>query len=227
MALSGVVALIFQVGPVWYWRPPGRLSGPLPSCLYRIVQWVKPVLLRWSLQYGRRWLQFPNKRCSIQSYFLDQWYCLLSKRVTAKFYTRLPLQAKIQVSWIIDERVRVFILLSGENEHSAVAEIISNIINLTKCWIHINQTITGWQRTARESVKDGTFLLVCFSVQSSLSPLSLRSLSGPSCMNFVLETSSSSWCCFSCSSSFEIVCGVEFLERPSEIKQFVSTSVCI
>ena len=31
------------------------------------------VLLRWSLQYGRRWLQFPNNRCSIQSYFSDQW----------------------------------------------------------------------------------------------------------------------------------------------------------
>ena len=27
------------------------------------------VLLRWSLQYSRRWLQFPNNRCSIQSYF--------------------------------------------------------------------------------------------------------------------------------------------------------------
>ena len=31
------------------------------------------VLLRWSLQYGRRWLQFPKNRCSIQSYFWDQW----------------------------------------------------------------------------------------------------------------------------------------------------------
>ena len=31
------------------------------------------VLLRRSLQYGRRWLQFPNNRCSIQSYFWDQW----------------------------------------------------------------------------------------------------------------------------------------------------------
>ena len=26
------------------------------------------VLLRWSLQYGRRWLQFPKNRCSIQGY---------------------------------------------------------------------------------------------------------------------------------------------------------------
>ena len=25
------------------------------------------------LQYGRRWFQFPNNRCSIQSYFSDQW----------------------------------------------------------------------------------------------------------------------------------------------------------
>ena len=28
--------------------------------------------LRWSLQYGRCWLQFPNDRCSIQSYFSDK-----------------------------------------------------------------------------------------------------------------------------------------------------------
>ena len=26
--------------------------------------------LRWSLQYGRRWLQFPNNRCAIQSIFV-------------------------------------------------------------------------------------------------------------------------------------------------------------
>ena len=31
------------------------------------------VLLRWSLQYSRRWLQFANNRCLIQSYFWDQW----------------------------------------------------------------------------------------------------------------------------------------------------------
>ena len=28
----------------------------------------------WSLQYGRHWLQFSNNRCSIQSYFSDQWF---------------------------------------------------------------------------------------------------------------------------------------------------------
>ena len=31
------------------------------------------VLFRWSMQYGRRWLQFPNNRCSIQFYLWDQW----------------------------------------------------------------------------------------------------------------------------------------------------------
>ena len=30
------------------------------------------VLLRWFLQYGRRWLHFPNNRCSIQFYFSNQ-----------------------------------------------------------------------------------------------------------------------------------------------------------
>ena len=36
---------------------------------------VTPLLLRWSLQYGRRWLQFPKNRCLIQSYFWDR--CLV------------------------------------------------------------------------------------------------------------------------------------------------------
>ena len=52
----------------------------LPTCSTLSRKWQNShfflcdptVLLRWSLQYGRRWLQFPNNRCSIQSYFSNQ-----------------------------------------------------------------------------------------------------------------------------------------------------------
>ena len=62
------------------------------------------VLLRWSLQYGRRWLQFPNNRYSIQSYFSDQWISLTKQTPAlrhlspaATWKTRLNIPGKTQL----------------------------------------------------------------------------------------------------------------------------------
>ena len=55
------------------------------------------VLLRWSLQYGRRWLQLPNNRCSIQSYFSEsvtaiQIYLFQYKYIYSRTNIFIPVQ---------------------------------------------------------------------------------------------------------------------------------------
>ena len=63
--------LSFNWYPVNTFRP-STLSIKCQSSHF--LSFDATVLLRWSLQYGRRWLQFPYNRFSILSYFSDQWY---------------------------------------------------------------------------------------------------------------------------------------------------------